>query len=93
MGIDVLAGPSEVAVIADDTAMPPRWWPPTSSAQAEHGPTSPACLVTTSERLAAEVPVEIDRQLPGLATRDIAGAPGGTTGPSIWSRVASWPSP
>ena len=43
-------------------------------AQAEHGPSSPACLVTTSDRLAAEVEVEIDRQLQGLATRDIAGA-------------------
>ena len=43
-------------------------------AQAEHGPSSPACLVTTSERLAREVEVEIDRQLAGLATREIAGA-------------------
>ena len=43
-------------------------------AQAEHGPSSPACLVTTSAELAAAVEVEIDRQLEGLATRDIAGA-------------------
>ena len=43
-------------------------------AQAEHGPSSPACLVTTSERLAGEVEAEIERQLAGLATRDIAGA-------------------
>ena len=43
-------------------------------AQAEHGPSSPACLVTTSAELAAEVEIEIERQLDGLATRDIAGA-------------------
>ena len=43
-------------------------------AQAEHGPSSPACLVTTSAELAAAVEVEIERQLAGLATRDIAGA-------------------
>ena len=43
-------------------------------AQAEHGPSSPACLVTTSPELAAAVEVEIERQLAGLATRDIAGA-------------------
>ena len=73
VGIDVLAGPSEVAVIADETA--------TASmvaadllAQAEHGPTTPACLVTTSAELAAAVEVEVARQLEGLATRDIAGA-------------------
>ena len=43
-------------------------------AQAEHGPSSPACLVTTSAELAAAVEVEIARQLEGLATREIAGA-------------------
>src|ERR687890_334117 len=42
--------------------------------QAEHGPSSPASLTTTSERLAGEVLTEIDRQLEGLSTRDIAGA-------------------
>jgi sulfopropanediol 3-dehydrogenase len=73
VGIDVLAGPSEVAVIADETASP-EMVAADLLAQAEHGPSSPACLVTTSERLAAEVEVEIERQLAGLATRDIAGA-------------------
>ena len=73
VGIDVLAGPSEVAVIADDSAEATTV-AADLLAQAEHGPTSPACLVTTSPRLAQEVPVEIDRQLAGLATRDIAGA-------------------
>ena len=73
VGIDVLAGPSEVAVIADDSA-DAITVAADLLAQAEHGPNSPACLVTTSERLAREVLPEIERQLAGLATRDIAGA-------------------
>jgi sulfopropanediol 3-dehydrogenase len=72
VGIDVLAGPSEVAVIADDSA-DAAMIAADLLGQAEHGPTSPASLVTTSERLAREVPVEIERQLAGLATREIAG--------------------
>jgi sulfopropanediol 3-dehydrogenase len=73
VGIDVLAGPSEVAVIADETATP-EMVAADLLAQAEHGPSSPACLVTTSAELAAAVETEIARQLEGLATRDIAGA-------------------
>lgn len=72
VGIDVLAGPSEVAVIADETATA-KMVAADLLGQAEHGPQSPACLVTTSEKLGREVLVEIDRQLEGLATRDIAG--------------------
>ncbi len=73
VGIDVLAGPSEVAVIADDTATT-QMVAADLLGQAEHGPTSPACLVTTSERLAREVAPEIERQLSALSTREIAGA-------------------
>ena len=73
VGIDVLAGPSEVAVIADDTATA-TMVAADLLAQAEHGPSSPACLVTTSASLAAAVEIEIERQLAGLSTRDIAGA-------------------
>jgi sulfopropanediol 3-dehydrogenase len=73
VGIDVLAGPSEVAVIADDTA-DAAMVASDLLAQAEHGPTSPASLATTSERLAAEVPREIEKQLAGLETAEIAGA-------------------
>jgi sulfopropanediol 3-dehydrogenase len=73
VGIDVLAGPSEVAVLADDTA-DAEMGAADLHGQAEHGPTSPANLTTTSERLAQEVLTEIDRQLAGLSTRDIAGA-------------------
>ncbi len=73
VGIDVLAGPSEVAVLADDTA-DAEMVAADLLGQAEHGPTSPANLTTTSERLAREVLVEVDRQLAGLSTREIAGA-------------------
>jgi len=73
VGIDVLAGPSEVAVIADDSA-PTEMVAADLLGQAEHGPTSPACLVTTSERIAAEIEEEISRQLEGLDTASIAGA-------------------
>ena len=73
VGIDVLAGPSEVAVLADDSA-DAVMVAADLLGQAEHGPSSPANLTTTSERLAREVVVEIDRQLAGLSTRDIAGA-------------------
>ncbi|MBW0089193.1 histidinol dehydrogenase [Pseudonocardia sp. KRD-184] len=73
VGIDVLAGPSEVAVIADDTA-DAAIVAADLLAQAEHGPTSPASLVTTSERLAHEVVRQVEKQLAGLATAEIAGA-------------------
>jgi sulfopropanediol 3-dehydrogenase len=73
VGIDVLAGPSEVAVIADESASA-EMVAADLLAQAEHGPTSPACLVTTSAELAAAVEAEIERQLRGLGTREIAGA-------------------
>ena len=54
VGIDVLAGPSEVAVIADDIG-DAQMVAADLLGQAEHGPTSPACLVTTSAELAAAV--------------------------------------
>lgn len=73
VGIDVLAGPSEVAVIADETASA-QMVAADLLGQAEHGPSSPASLVTTSLELGHAVIAEIDRQLEGLATRDIAGA-------------------
>lgn len=75
VGIDVFAGPSEVAVIADETA-DPAIVASDLVGQAEHGHESPAWLFTTSEKLAREVmalvPTLID-QLPPTA-RDAAGA-------------------
>jgi sulfopropanediol 3-dehydrogenase len=66
VGIDLLAGPSEVAVIADDAA-DPELVAADLLAQAEHGPSSPAVLITTSEALARTVLEEIARQLDALA--------------------------
>lgn len=67
VGIDLLAGPSEITVLADESA-DPELVAADLLAQAEHGPTSPAILVTTSEPLAAAVVAEIDRQLGRLAS-------------------------
>lgn len=72
VSIDLLAGPSEVAVIADETA-DAALVAADLLGQAEHGPTSPAALVTTSEEFGRAVIEEAERQLPTLSTRDIAG--------------------
>lgn len=71
-GIDLLAGPTEILVIADDTA-DPAIVATDLLGQAEHGPDSPAWLVTTSRKLGLAVIAEIERQLPDLPTRDNAG--------------------
>jgi sulfopropanediol 3-dehydrogenase len=73
VSIDLLAGPSEVAVIADETA-DPVMVAADLLGQAEHGPNSPAALITTSRALADEVTAEVDRQLVDLSTAEIAGA-------------------
>ncbi|MEB3322469.1 MAG: histidinol dehydrogenase [Synechococcaceae cyanobacterium] len=62
VGIDSLAGPSEVLVIADDSAEPGQV-AADLMAQAEHDPLAAAILITTSERLAAAVPAAIGAQL------------------------------
>src|ERR1035437_9310549 len=72
VGIDLLAGPTEVLVIADDSA-DIEIVATDLLGQAEHGPTSPAALITTSEKLAESLPAEIDRQLAVLPTAEIAG--------------------
>ncbi len=72
VGIDLLAGPTEILVVADDTA-DAEMVATDLLGQAEHGPTSPAVLVTTSERLAREIEPEIARQLETLQTADVAG--------------------
>src|SRR5262245_16359094 len=72
VGIDLLAGPTEILVIADDAA-DPMVVAADLLGQAEHGPTSPAVLVTTSRTLAQAVLRECERQLPLLGTREVAG--------------------
>lgn len=72
VGIDLFAGPTEILIVADDDADPFIVAVDLLS-QAEHGPDSPAVLVTTSERVAGEVQRHVDEILPGLQTGDIAG--------------------
>jgi sulfopropanediol 3-dehydrogenase len=73
VGIDLLAGPTEVAVIADESA-DPELVAADLLGQAEHGPTSPAVLITTSTELGRAVLAAIDALLPSWPTRDVAGA-------------------
>lgn len=73
VGIDLFAGPTEILVVADETA-DVEMVATDLLGQAEHGPTSPATLVTTSARLAGDLPSEIDRQLARLPTAEVAGA-------------------
>ena len=72
VGIDLFAGPTEVLVIADESA-DAEMVATDLLGQAEHGPTSPAVLITTSEALAHETLREVERQLQRLPTADIAG--------------------
>lgn len=72
VGIDLLAGPTEVLVIADDTS-DVEICATDLLGQAEHGPTSPAILLTTSKAIAEGIEAEIQRQLEVLPTADLAG--------------------
>lgn len=72
VGIDLFAGPTEILVIADHTADPLVIAVDLLS-QAEHGPDSPAVLITTDETLARAVIEHVERLLPGLSTADVAG--------------------
>ncbi|MFE1086966.1 histidinol dehydrogenase [Streptomyces sp. WA1-19] len=71
VGIDLFAGPTEILVIADEHADPFVGAVDLLS-QAEHGPDSPAVLVTTSEELGREVERHVERLLPGMPTKDFA---------------------
>jgi sulfopropanediol 3-dehydrogenase len=72
VGIDLLAGPTEILVVADDSA-DVEMVATDLLGQAEHGPTSVAVFLTTSERLANSLDAEIERQLGVLDTADVAG--------------------
>ncbi len=71
VAIDMPAGPSEVEVLADETANP-VFVAADLLSQAEHGADSQALLITTSEKLQKEVMYEVERQLGYLPRRDIA---------------------
>jgi sulfopropanediol 3-dehydrogenase len=70
-GIDLLAGPTEILVIADDSA-DPELVACDLLGQAEHDPNSGICLICMSERFANETIVDVEKQLAVLPTRDIA---------------------
>jgi sulfopropanediol 3-dehydrogenase len=71
VGIDLLAGPTETLIIADETC-DAEMAAVDLIGQAEHGPGSPAVLLTNSARLAEELPGSIERLLQWLPTADVA---------------------
>ena len=72
VGIDLFAGPTEILVVADDTA-DVEMIATDLLGQAEHGPTSPAICITTSPSIAKDLEGEIQKQLQRLPTADVAG--------------------
>ncbi|WP_336637124.1 histidinol dehydrogenase [Lysinibacillus fusiformis] len=73
VAIDMIAGPSEIAILADDTAFPDEIAADLLS-QAEHDPLACAILVTTSEELAKKVAEEVEKQLEILPRQEVARA-------------------
>ena len=73
VGIDMIAGPSEVLIIADDTGHP-DWIAADLLAQAEHDANAQSILITDSERLAREVEAAVEAQLKTLPRQEIARA-------------------
>jgi sulfopropanediol 3-dehydrogenase len=71
IGIDLLAGPTETLIIADDSC-DAEMAAVDLIGQAEHGPGSPAVLLTTSVKLAQELPAAIEKLLSWLPTADVA---------------------
>jgi sulfopropanediol 3-dehydrogenase len=73
VGIDLLAGPTEILIIADESA-DPRLLAADLLGQAEHGPTSPAILLTTSRDIGEATLREVERWLEGeWPTKDVTG--------------------
>ena len=71
IGIDLLAGPTETLIIADDSC-DAEMAAVDLIGQAEHGPGSPAVLLTNSARLAEELPAAVEKLLTWLPTADVA---------------------
>ena len=71
VGIDLFAGPTETLIIADDS-VDGEICATDLLGQAEHGPTTPAVLLTTSERLARDTMREVERLLMILPTAEVA---------------------
>jgi len=72
VGIDLLAGPTEILIIADETA-DPFILAADILGQAEHDPNARQCLISLDRKIAQETLKEVDRQLVDLPTRDVAG--------------------
>ena len=72
VGIDMTAGPSEILVLADETAEP-DFIAADLLSQAEHDPLASALLITDSKPLAEKTAQEVERRLEGLSRKDIAG--------------------
>src|SRR3954469_17359624 len=72
VGIDLLAGPTETLIIADES-VDAEICATDLLGQAEHGPTSPAVLITNSEKLARDTISEVERLLKVLPSADLAG--------------------
>jgi sulfopropanediol 3-dehydrogenase len=72
VGIDLIAGPTEILVVADDSVSPLTVAVDLLS-QAEHGPDSPAVLITTSRSQGQAVLDLVEKLLPGMPTNDLAG--------------------
>lgn len=79
VNIDMIAGPSEILVVADDTANP-AWVAADLLSQAEHDKMATAVLVTDSDTLAQRVQAEVERQLASLPRQEIARASIDTNG-------------
>jgi histidinol dehydrogenase len=71
VGIDMIAGPSEIAILADDSATP-AWLAADMLSQAEHDPLAAALLITPSKTLARAVAEQLDEQTKTLPRGDIA---------------------
>jgi len=72
VGIDLLAGPTEILIIADESA-DPLILAADILGQAEHDPNARQCLISLDRKIAQETLKEVDRQLVDLPTRDVAG--------------------
>jgi len=73
VGVDLLAGPTEILIVADESA-DAELVAADLLGQAEHGPDSPAVLLTTSSALVPHVREQLERQLRDLPTADVAAA-------------------
>jgi sulfopropanediol 3-dehydrogenase len=82
VGIDLLAGPTEILVICDETA-DPYIVAADILGQAEHDPNSRQCLISLSKNTAEKIMAEIDEQLKTLPTREIAAVSWGDNGEVI----------